>query len=85
MAENKTEYEKVEIYNINNGERFSTYVIKGKKNTGNICINGAAARKVSIGDLIIICTYTDLTDFDQIMNKEYEPLVVKVNEHNKEI
>lgn len=47
-------YEKVSIYNVSNGERFSTYVIKGRKGTGVICLNGAAARKVSKGDLIII-------------------------------
>ena len=50
-------YEKVEIYDVNNGERFSTYIIKGKRNSGTICLNGAAARKVAKGDLIIIATY----------------------------
>jgi aspartate 1-decarboxylase len=50
-------FEKVSIYNVSNGERFSTYVIKGKKNAGVICLNGAAARKVSKGDLIIIASY----------------------------
>ena len=50
-------YEQVEIYDINNGERFSTYIITGKRNSGTICLNGAAARKVAKGDLIIIATY----------------------------
>jgi aspartate 1-decarboxylase len=50
-------FEKVAIYNVSNGERFSTYVIKGKKDSGVICLNGAAARKVSKGDLIIIASY----------------------------
>ncbi len=50
-------YEKVAIYNVSNGERFSTYTIKAKRNSGTICLNGAAARKVSKGDLIIIATY----------------------------
>lgn len=50
-------YEKVEIYNISNGERFSTYAIQGGRGTGTICLNGAAARKASRGDLIIIASY----------------------------
>ncbi len=50
-------YEKVDIYNISNGERFSTYVIPGGKDSGTICLNGAAARKASPGDLIIIASY----------------------------
>ncbi len=50
-------FEKVNIYNVSNGERFSTYVIKGRKNSGVICLNGAAARKASRGDLIIIASY----------------------------
>ena len=51
------QYEKVDIYNINNGERFSTYVVSEKEYSGIICLNGAAARKVSVGDLIIIASY----------------------------
>ena len=50
-------YEKVDIYNVSNGERFSTYVIPGKRDSGTICLNGAAARKASRGDLIIIASY----------------------------
>lgn len=50
-------YEKVAIYNVTNGERFSTYAICGKENTGVICLNGAAARKVARGDVIIIATF----------------------------
>lgn len=49
--------EKVMVYNISNGERFDTYVIKGQKGTGTVCVNGAAARKACRGDLIIIVTY----------------------------
>lgn len=51
------EYEQVHIYNISNGERFTTYAIEGPPDSGVICLNGAAARKVSVKDLIIICTY----------------------------
>lgn len=51
------EGEKVQIVNINNGERLETYVIKGERNSGNICLNGPAARKVAIGDVIIIIAY----------------------------
>jgi aspartate 1-decarboxylase len=55
-------YEKVDIYNVSNGERFSTYVIPGKRESGVICLNGAAARKCSKGDLIIIASYVTLDD-----------------------
>lgn len=55
-------YEKVAIYNVSNGERFTTYAIKGERDSGVICINGAAARKVARGDLIIIATYVLLDD-----------------------
>ncbi len=57
-------YEKVAIYDISNGERFTTYAIKGKKGSGVICLNGAAARKVSRGDLIIIATYVLVDETD---------------------
>lgn len=55
-------YEKVDIYNVSNGERFSTYVIEGARKSGVICLNGAAARKGSKGDLIIIATYVEVED-----------------------
>lgn len=55
-------YERVDIYNVSNGERFSTYVIKGKRDSGIICLNGAAARKGSKGDLIIIASYVNVED-----------------------
>jgi aspartate 1-decarboxylase len=54
-------YEKVEIYDINNGQRFATYVIVGERGTGEICVNGAAARLVQADDLVIICSYVELT------------------------
>ncbi len=56
------EYEQVHIYNVSNGERFITYVIKGEAESGVMCLNGAAARKVSVGDTIIICTYITVDD-----------------------
>ncbi len=79
-AANLMEYERIDIYNINNGERFSTYVIKGKRGKGDICLNGAAARLVSIGDLIIICSYCQ---YDEEEAKGRKPLVVHVDEKNR--
>ncbi len=70
--------ERVDIYNCNNGARFSTYVIKGNK--GEICLNGAAARHVQKGDLVIICSYCGV-NFDEA--KKHKPTVVFVNEKNK--
>ena len=74
------EWQKVEILNINNGERFSTYVIEGKANSGVICLNGAAARKVQIKDKIIIVAYALLNEEEQ---KTHKPKVVHVDENNK--
>lgn len=73
------EFQKVEILNVNNGERFSTYIIKGKKK-GEICLNGAAARKVCVGDLVIIVSYASM---DAESAKEFSPKVVHVNEKNE--
>ena len=74
------EWEKVEILNINNGERFQTYAIKGKRGSKCFCLNGAAARKAQPGDKIIIVTYTQLTE-DEI--KTHKPTVVQVGENNE--
>lgn len=71
-------FERVDIYNINNGARFSTYVIKGKP--GEICLNGAAARHVAKGDLVIICAYCGLSEDEA---KKHEPKVVFVNGKNE--
>jgi aspartate 1-decarboxylase len=73
-------YEKVDIYDVNNGERFSTYIIKGKRNSGTICLNGAAARKVAKGDLIIIATFVSV---DEEEAKNWRPKCVFVNSKNK--
>ena len=59
-AANIIENEKVQVVNINNGERLDTYVIKGKRSSGEICLNGAAARKVIVGDVVIIISYATM-------------------------
>lgn len=74
------EGQKVEILDVNNGERFQTYIIKGKKNSGCICLNGAAARKVAIGDKVIIVAYAAMT-LDKYKN--FSPSVVIVDDKNK--
>ena len=74
------EYEKVQIVDIDNGARFETYVISGEKNSGCICLNGAAARCVQIGDKVIIMAYAQLSS-DGIKN--HQPKVVFVNEKNE--
>lgn len=74
--------QKVDIVNINNGERFSTYVILGAKNSGTICLNGAAARKVQVGDKIIIIAYVSI-DINEI--SAHKPLIVLVDNENKMI
>lgn len=78
-AANLTEFQKVEILNVNNGERFSTYVIKGQKQ-GEICLNGAAARKVCVGDVVIIVAYASMK-FKKA--KKFEPTIVHVNDKNE--
>ena len=72
-AANMIEGEKVQIVNNNNGERFETYIIKGERGSGCICLNGAAARKVAIGDTVIIISYA-LMDFEEA--KHFRPTVV---------
>lgn len=72
-ASNIIEGEKVQIVNINNGERFETYVIKGERKSGTICLNGPAARRVATGDLIIIIGYA-LMDFEEA--KKFKPCLV---------
>lgn len=74
------EWQKVDILDINNGERFQTYVIKGEPDSGCICLNGAAARKVQPGDKVIIVSYASL-DPEELEN--YKPTIVMVDENNK--
>jgi len=75
-------YEKVDIYNVTNGERFSTYVIPGEPGKGEICLNGAAARKVQKGDTVIIVSYCELSDEEA---KNHKPIVVLVDQENKPV
>lgn len=72
-AANLIENERVDILNINNGERFNTYVIKGLRGSGSIGINGAAARKVALGDLVIIVSYASM-DFEEA--KTFSPRII---------
>ncbi len=79
-AANLIEGEKVQIVNNNNGERFETYVIRGERNSGVICLNGAAARKVQPGDTVIIIAYA-LMDFEEA--KTFQPSIVFPDENNR--
>jgi aspartate 1-decarboxylase len=72
-AANILENEKVQVVNINNGERLDTYVIKGKRGSGDICLNGAAARKVAVGDVVIIISYAAI-DFNEA--RSFKPKIV---------
>jgi aspartate 1-decarboxylase len=79
-AANMIEHEKVQIVNVNNGERLETYIIKGKRGSGQICLNGPAARKVAVGDIIIIISYCSM-DFD--LAKSHQPTVIFPKDGNK--
>jgi aspartate 1-decarboxylase len=74
------EYEQIQIYNINNGERFTTYAIRAEAGTGTISVNGAAARLACPGDLIIICSYAIL---DQKELANHKPVLIYFNEKNE--
>lgn len=80
IASNIIENEKVQIVNINNGERFETYVIKGEKNSGVICLNGPAARKVAVGDIVIVIAYATM---DYELAKTWKPALVFPDENNR--
>ena len=73
-------YEKIHIYNKTNGERFSTYVIRAERNSGTISINGAAAKKASVNDRIIICAYANMTEEEA---EYFEPKLVYLDQDNK--
>ena len=79
-AADMREFEKIELYNINNGERFSTYIIKAARGSGAISLNGAAARKAHVGDHLIICTHGPVNDHEVA---QYIPKVVLLDEHNR--
>jgi aspartate 1-decarboxylase len=70
----------IEIYNINNGERFSTYVIRAPRGSGEISLNGAAARKAMVGDLLIITAYAGYTEAEL---EAWRPVIVLIDEHNR--
>jgi aspartate 1-decarboxylase len=74
------EYQQIEIYNVTNGERFSTYAIRAERNSGTISVNGAAARKAAPGDLLIICTYAA---FSEIELAKHEPDLIYVDAKNR--
>lgn len=74
------EYEKVSVVNVNNGERFETYLILGEPGSGVICLNGAAARKGSVGDEIIIISYASMSDEEA---RTFKPTVVHVDRRNQ--
>ena len=70
----------IEIYNVTNGERFSTYAIRGQRNSGQISLNGAAARRAAIGDILIICAYSA---YNEAELASYEPVVLLMDESNR--
>ena len=74
------EYEQIQILNITNGERLTTYAIKGQKNSGVICANGAASHKIKVGDLVIILSYAQLNEDE---TKDFKPKMVHVDQNNK--
>ncbi len=81
-AANLIEGEKVQIVNVNNGERIETYVIKGERNSGVVCLNGPAARRVAVGDIVIIIGYAYM-DFEEA--KTFKPSIVFPNPANNRI
>ena len=73
------EYEQIDVYNVTNGERFSTYLILAEAGSKTLSVNGAAAHKVSLGDIVIICTYGE---FDEVESEEYQPTLVYFDKDN---
>ncbi len=74
------EFQQIEIYNVNNGERFATYAIRAQRNSGVISVNGAAARKAQTGDILIIATYAV---YNEIELEKYQPELVYVDAANR--
>jgi aspartate 1-decarboxylase len=74
------EYQYVEIYNLNNGARFTTYAIKAARESGQVSLNGAAARKAMVGDLLIIAAYSGYTEPEL---RDHKPTIILVDEHNR--
>ena len=76
------EYQQIDIYNVNNGERFTTYAIRAERGSGTISVNGAAARKAAPGDLLIIATYAM---YNEIELQKFEPTMIYVDSRNRAI
>jgi aspartate 1-decarboxylase len=74
------EFQYIELYNITNGSRFTTYIIKASRGSGEISLNGAAARMAAVGDLLIICAYSNYTDEELAT---YQPVIVLLDENNR--
>jgi aspartate 1-decarboxylase len=81
-AANLIENEKVQVVNINNGERLETYVIKGGRGTGTICLNGPAARKVAVGDIVLVISYALM---DAEAAKSFNPTVIFPDENTNQL
>ena len=79
-AANLIEHEKIQVVNVNNGERIETYLIKGKRGSGVVCLNGPAARKGAEGDVVIIISYATM-DFEEA--RKFKPVVIFPKEGNK--
>jgi aspartate 1-decarboxylase len=79
-AANLIENEKVQVVNVNNGERLETYVIKGERGSGMVCLNGPAARKAAIGDIVIIISYAGM-ELEEA--KKYKPVLIFPDERNQ--
>lgn len=78
-AANIVEYEELEIWNVTNGERFSTYAIRAQRGSGIISVNGSAARRAQVGDLLIIATFASFTEEERLT---HQPIALFVDEHN---
>jgi aspartate 1-decarboxylase len=74
------EYQQIDIYNVDNGERFTTYAIRAERNSGVISVNGAAARRAAVGDLLIIASYANYTEIEL---EKFEPRLVYVDGRNR--
>ncbi len=74
------EYERVEVYNLQNGERFATYAIRAEPGSGIVSVNGAAARKADVGDIVIICAYAEVEEKELA---GFKPRLVYVDAHNR--
>jgi aspartate 1-decarboxylase len=72
--------QEVEVWDVTNGERLQTYAVPGVRRSGTVCLNGAAARKVQVGDLVIVAAYGWLDEQEAV---RYQPRIVKVDEHNR--